>query len=230
VKYSPDRGVIRVIENATPGYAEVRVRDEGIGIDAKVLPHVFDLFLQADRSLDRSQGGLGIGLTIVKHLVELHGGSIEARSEGLGHGSEFIVRLPVTSSELSEESSRGRGTGATAQRRVLVVEDNVDSAETLTLLLSVEGHEVKAVHDGPAALRMLDSFPADIVLLDIGLPGMDGYVVAQEMRRRYADRKLRLYALTGYGRDDDRSRALAAGFDKHLTKPVDPTTLLALMV
>jgi PAS domain S-box-containing protein len=230
VKFSPDRGVIRVTETAIPGYAEVRVTDEGIGIDARVLPHVFDLFLQADRSLDRSQGGLGIGLTIVKHLVELHGGSIEARSEGLGRGSEFVVRLPVTSSAVLEESSRGRGTAAAAQRRVLVVEDNVDSAETLTLLLSVEGHEVKAVHDGPAALQILDSFEAEIVLLDIGLPGMDGYVVAQEMRRRFADRKLRLYALTGYGRDDDRVRALAAGFDKHLTKPVDPTTLLALMV
>jgi len=229
IKYSPDRGVIRVTETALPGYAEVCVKDEGIGIDARVLPHVFDLFLQADRSLDRSQGGLGIGLTIVKHLVELHGGSIEARSEGLGRGSEFVVRLPVTSGATLEDPSRGARTAAAVQKRVLVVEDNIDSAETLTLLLSVEGHEVKAVHDGPAALEILGSFDAEIVLLDIGLPGMDGYVVAQELRRRYPDRKLRLYALTGYGRDDDRTRALAAGFDKHLTKPVDPTALLALM-
>ena len=229
IKYSSDRGVIHVSQTVTPGYAEIRVRDEGIGIDARVLPHVFDLFLQADRSLDRSQGGLGIGLTIVKHLVELHGGSIEAHSEGLGRGSEFVVRLPITPRVASQDPSQASRSATAVQRRVLVVEDNVDSAETLTLLLSVEGHEVKAVHDGPAALEILNSFQAEIVLLDIGLPGMDGYVVAQEMRRRYADRRLRLFALTGYGRDDDRTRAMAAGFDKHLTKPVDPTALLALM-
>lgn len=228
-KYSPDRSIIHVFFSDTPERACVHVRDEGCGIDPQILPHVFELFMQADRSLDRAQGGLGVGLTVVKQLVELHGGTVEVDSEGLGCGSEFIVRLPR---QVLETPSHPVATEVPLNAqgyRVLIVEDNVDSAESLAMLLSVAGHEVRTTHDGVGALQTLESFPAELVLLDIGLPGMDGYLVAQTIRDRYRQRPLRLYALSGYGRQEDRSLALASGFDAHLTKPVDPAYLLALI-
>ena len=228
-KYSPDRSIVHVSFSCTPECACVHVRDEGIGIDPQILPHVFDLFTQADRSLDRTQGGLGVGLTIVQQLVHLHGGTVEAHSEGLGRGSEFIVRLPCEFAAGPPVSTPLQASPRTVGRRVLIVEDNVDSAESLAMLLSAVGHETRIAHDGVAALQTLESFAAEWVLLDIGLPGMDGYVVAQAIRERYRGRPLRLYALSGYGRQEDRALALTSGFDGHLTKPVDPAHLLALM-
>ena len=226
-KYSPVGGVIHVSAQSGESEAIIRVRDEGAGIDPQMLPHVFDLFLQADQSLDRSQGGLGIGLTIVKRIVELHGGRVEARSDGLGHGSEFTVILPLVEPE-QRLVERQRGY-QTVTRRVLVVEDNPDSAQMLCTLLEGDGHTVAAARDGGEALTQLEAFSPEFVLMDIGLPGMDGYALAGLMRQRASGKSLRMYALTGYGYPEDRAMALRSGFDGHLTKPVDPERLLRLL-
>jgi CheY-like chemotaxis protein len=209
------------------------VRDSGVGIPPELLGSIFDLFTQADRSLDRSQGGLGIGLTLVRRLVEMHGGSVEAHSEGLNQGSEFRVRLPIlrqvprpaaSINHASSQQSKGPAS------RILVVDDNVDAAESLALLLRLNGHEVRTAHDGPAALEADATFQPDVVLLDIGLPGMDGYGVARRLREQPRDKRLTIIAATGYGRDEDRFRSKEAGFDHHLVKPVDPSLLEEYLV
>jgi PAS domain S-box-containing protein len=228
VKYSADRTVIQLIAEQSHGSVVVRIIDSGIGIDPQMLPQVFELFMQADRSLDRREGGLGVGLTVVKHLVELHGGTVQARSTGLGQGSEFTVRLPLVSMSAPEVAAPA-APAEKARSRILIVEDNVDSAESLAMLLRLEGHDVRAVHDGTAALQELEDFRATFVLLDIGLPNMDGYVVAQAIRERFPDTPMRLYALTGYGREEDKALAASSGFDGHLTKPVDPGHLLEII-
>jgi PAS domain S-box-containing protein len=228
-KYSLDRSTIHVSFSSTGELVSVHVRDEGSGIDPQTLPHVFDLFMQADRSLDRAEGGLGVGLTIVKQLVDLHGGTVEAHSEGLGRGSEFIVNLPLQVAKSAPLPAPMQKPPSAVGRRVLIVEDNVDSAESLAMLLSTASHEARITHNGVGALQALETFAADWVLLDIGLPGMDGYLVAQTIRERYRERPLRLYAVSGYGRPEDRALALASGFDGHLTKPVDPAHLLSLI-
>ena len=228
-KYSPDRSQIEVMVDATEDEAIIRVIDHGVGIDAEVLPHVFELFMQADRSLDRSQGGLGVGLTIVKALIEMHGGTVEARSAGVAQGSEFIVRLPVSSALQAGAGIHTPTRTPPARLRVLVVDDSVDAAETLCVLLEVSGHEVRMAHDAAAAFAALETFDAQVIVLDIGLPGTDGYVVAQAIRERFPREGRRLYALTGYGSPEDRALALSAGFDDHLTKPVDPVRLLQLI-
>ncbi len=229
-KYSPEQGQIRVQIECTPAEAFVIVRDQGMGIDPQMLPHIFELFLQGDRSLDRSQGGLGIGLTIAQHLARMHDGRIEAFSAGLGQGSEFRVQLPRQHPPRSPAGpDRSSDDKASRARRVLVVEDNADSAESLAMLLRIAGHEVRVVHEGATALSALEHFEPDLILLDIGLPGIDGYLVAQSIRERFPNLRARLYALTGYGRAEDRDLALAAGFDDHLTKPVDPDRLLKLL-
>ncbi|HEX6398316.1 MAG TPA: response regulator, partial [Steroidobacteraceae bacterium] len=190
------------------------------------------LYLQGDRSIDRLHAGLGIGLTVVKQLVEMHGGTVEARSEGLEKGSEFIVRLPrVPAAPRAATHPDGSGSRPVARRRVLVVEDNRDSAESLRQLLRLDSHDVEVVHDGASALERLDEFRADVVLLDIGLPRMDGFMVAHAIRARFAHQPLRprLVALTGHGRDEDRRAALGSGFDGHLTKPVEPVHLLRMV-
>ncbi len=223
-----------------PSEVVVRVRDDGIGMAPETLPQVFDLFVQADRSYDRGRGGLGIGLTVVHRLVELHGGSVEAHSAGLGQGSELVVRLPVLPPADTEPERHGDAGGSTVAgsalspvaappRRVLVVDDNVDTAESLALLLRLRGHEVEVAHDGPAALEKAGSFHPEVVLLDIGLPGLDGYQVASRLRRRRRTARALLVALTGYGQEEDRSRARQAGFDDHLTKPVDPLVIYELL-
>ena len=226
-KYSGEGAVIHVVSELRDSDAVICVRDEGSGIDPQTLPHVFDLFLQADQSLDRPQGGLGIGLTIVKRIVELHGGRVEARSEGLGHGSEFTVYLPLAAME-QPVVERDRGY-RTVTRRILVVEDNPDSANVLCTLLEADGHTVATASDGGEALTQLESFAPEFVLMDIGLPGMDGYAVAGLMRQRASGRAVRMYALTGYGYPEDRAMAFKSGFDGHLTKPVDPDELLRLL-
>jgi PAS domain S-box-containing protein len=228
VKYSADRTVVQIVAEQEGDSAVVRIIDTGVGIDSQVLPQIFELFMQADRSLDRREGGLGVGLTVVKHLVELHGGSVQAVSAGLGKGAEFVVRLPLVSTT-AQSVAVDAPPPTKARSRVLVVEDNVDSAESLAMLLRIEGHEVQLAHEGMVALQVLETFPADFVVLDIGLPNMDGYVVAQAIRERFPHAQMRVYALTGYGRDEDRALAASSGFDGHLTKPVDPAHLLDII-
>ena len=232
-KFSPEGARIWLAAEAAPGEAVLRVRDEGIGIPPEVLPYVFDLFAQADRSLDRSQGGLGIGLTLVRTLVEMHGGRVEAASAGLGQGSELTVRLPALPPDLAAEPQPSgaaveRAPGA-AGRRLLVVDDNVDAAESMALLLALDGHQVRVAHDGHQALALAGELAPQAVLLDIGLPGMDGYEVARRLRESAATRAALLVALTGYGQEEDRRRSLDAGFDHHLVKPVDLDTLRRLL-
>jgi signal transduction histidine kinase/ActR/RegA family two-component response regulator len=230
-KYSPEGARIQAAISADVGEVQVAVSDPGAGIDPQLLPHVFDLFLQGDRSLDRAQGGLGIGLTIVKHLAEMHGGGVEASSLGLGKGSEFRLRLPRAARPIKDPAASPPPRARVRRRRVLVVDDSNDCAESLRDVLRLDGHTAVVVNDGPAALSMLDEFPADVVLLDVGLPRMDGYMVAHAIRARYAPGKPRprIVALTGYGREEDRQSALRSGFDEHLTKPVEPERLLQVL-
>jgi PAS domain S-box-containing protein len=219
-KYTRDGGDVTLSARAEGSWVAISVRDTGIGISSAMLDRVFDLFAQADTSLDRAEGGLGIGLTLVDRLVRMHGGQVEARSPGLGHGSTFTVRLPlIAAHEEAEESDRP--SVDTPRRRVLIVDDNVDSAELLGALLEVDGHLVELAHDGRAAVSAARAFAPDFVLLDIGLPGQDGYHVIQELRAVPGLAEATIVATTGYGREEDRTRCLAAGFDEHLTKPVD---------
>ncbi|HVK10167.1 MAG TPA: response regulator, partial [Gemmataceae bacterium] len=186
----------------------------------------------AERSLDRSQGGLGLGLTLVKRLVGMHGGTVEAHSGGLGKGSEFVVRLPPPAGMVTGESGPAGDTPAsppTPPRRVLVVDDNADAAETLAWLLRVAGHDVLTAYEGRSAVDLAPAFRPEVVLLDIGLPGIDGYEVAARLRRQPELREALLVAVTGYGQDEDRRRAREAGFDEHLIKPIDPAALPALL-
>jgi signal transduction histidine kinase len=232
-KYTEPGGRLSLSVAREASRVVIRVRDNGIGVPADVLPHVFDLFVQSERSLDRSQGGLGIGLTLVRSLVQMHGGTVSAYSAGPGQGSEFIVRFPLSNAALrsvgeSPQSVADAGPPA-GSRRVLVVEDNLDAAETLNELLELWGHEPCIVHDGEAAIEAARVHQPDLVLLDIGLPGMDGYSIARALRRDPATASVRLIALTGYGQEEDRRRSHEAGFDVHLTKPVDPAELQRLL-
>jgi signal transduction histidine kinase len=228
-KYTPEGGSIRLSAAVTPGpkgkWVEIRVADNGTGIPPDVLPRMWDMFAQADRTIGRSQGGLGIGLTLVKWLVELHGGAVHAWSGGKGQGSEFIVRLPVTEATDVPRDHTTSKAQKSPTRRILVVDDNVDGRETMAMLLELSGHAVRTAEDGPSALRVADEFRPDVILLDIGLPGMDGYQVAQQIRANPALHQVRLIALTGWGQDSDRERSQHAGFDLHLVKPVDPVAL-----
>jgi signal transduction histidine kinase len=231
-KYTEVGGTISLTVEATESWVKIDVEDNGIGITEKTLPHIFDLFTQADHTLARTQGGLGIGLTLVKRLVEMHGGRVEARSAGAGLGSEFIVHLPrrlaPASQSRGDGASAGLGLSKTAVR-VLVVDDNQDAAESLALLMRCEGHTVLVAFDGGTALAQVAQFRPHAVLLDIGMPGMDGFEVVREMRAREATRTAVIVAVTGYGQPDDRARARAAGFTDHVTKPVDPVKLLSVL-
>ncbi len=230
-KYTDDGGQIRLDAAVDNGTVTIRVRDTGLGIDPELLPHIFDLFTQAERTPDRSEGGLGIGLTLVKRLVELHGGTVEAHSEGLGSGAEFIVRLQAlaVSDTRPLEKMPGRvpvAAPADARSlRILVVDDNVDAADSIAMLLSMEGHQTRTVNTARAALLAVPDFKPEVVLLDIGLPEMDGYEVARRLRAQIGRHRMRLVAVTGYGQPADRRRAHAAGFDEHMVKPVEPTVL-----
>lgn len=210
----------------------IRVRDTGVGITPEMLAHIFELFVQAERRLDRSQGGLGIGLTLVHRLVELHGGTVEASSPGLGGGSEFVVRLPALSEKNDSEAPISNGESPPQRlptRRVLVVDDNRDAADSLGLSLRLAGQEVRVAHSGPEALRLIHEFLPDIVFLDIGMPGMDGYEVARRIRAYPQFRDLLLVAVTGWGQQEDRLRSREAGFDHHLIKPVEPQSVHPLL-
>jgi CheY-like chemotaxis protein len=226
-KYTEEGGHIWFTVEREGGEAVFRVRDTGAGIPPEVLPRVFDLFTQADQSLDRSQGGLGIGLTLVHRLVEMHQGSVQAFSAGAGQGSEFVVRLPLLVGEPPPPAANGAApaSGTPDMYRVLVVDDNVDAADSLALLVRLDGHEVRTAHDGQAALEAAQAFHPQVILLDIGLPRMDGYEVARRLREQPGGDRYIMAAVTGYGQDEDRLRAHDAGFDHHLLKPVDPKVL-----
>lgn len=203
-----------------PAQVLIRVRDTGVGIASTLLPHVFELFTQAERSLDRSQGGLGIGLALVQRLTELHDGTVEATSV-VGEGSEFVVRLPVppTDAPLPSSPVTESDHSTTRSLKVLVVDDNADTVLSITMLLKASGHDVRAAHDGPTALQIALDYRPDVVLLDIGLPGLNGYEVAKRIRQQPDFENVVLVALTGYGQDSDRQNSLQAGFDHHLVKP-----------
>jgi len=217
-KYTPPKGQIAVMASRDENDVVLRVRDTGVGISSEMLPRVFDLFAQADPSLAHSQGGLGIGLTLVRRLVELHGGTVTAHSEGLGQGTEIVVRLPLGSPSHTPPAPATKQRVGRA-RHILVIEDNPDAREMLRVALEVDGHRVDVAEDGPLGVEMARSSRPDVVLVDIGLPGLNGYEVAKQVRALFG-RHVRLIAVTGYGRPEDRSRTEAAGFDAHLTKPV----------
>ncbi len=217
VRYTPEGGQISVEARAVGEEAIIEVIDDGIGIPPELLPRIFDLFVQGRRNLDRAQGGLGIGLAIVKRLVELHGGAITAASPGQGKGSRFTLTIPRVDSAAAEAESAVAPQGGA--RRILVVDDNIDAADSLCLLLRLAGHETRAAYTSADALEQVVAFAPDTALLDIGLPEMDGFELARRIRA--GARPPRLIALTGYGRPEDRKLALAAGFDAHLVKPVE---------
>jgi CheY-like chemotaxis protein len=225
-KYTDPGGNILLTARQEGSELVLRVRDTGIGIPPEMLPRIFDLFVQAERRLDRSQGGLGIGLTLVRRLVEMHGGTIVAHSEGAGKGSEFMVRLPTFPEDRKGEIQRQQAedklaVAPTAPCRILVVDDNVDAAESLAVLLRLEGHEVRVAGDGPAALAAAQADPPEMVVLDLGMPGMDGFEVARRLRGQPGPDGVLLVALTGWAQEDDRRRCYEAGFDGHLPKPVE---------
>ena len=228
-KYTPEGGVIHVSAAAAGDLALVRVHDTGIGLAPDLLPRVFDLFIQGDRGLDRSEGGLGIGLTLVDRLVRLHGGTVSASSPGPGKGSEFVVRLPLAHSALGEAPVGGAAARTHHGRRVLVVDDNLDSAESMCLLLELWGHRARVARNADEALTRALEMRPDLVLLDIGLPGIDGFEVARQMRSRPELAHTTLVAMTGYGHDDDRQRSREAGFVSHLVKPVATAELQAVL-
>ncbi len=229
-KYTDSGGHIQLSARREGDQVVISVRDDGMGIPPEKLPEMFRLFAQGDRSLARSEGGLGIGLTIVKKLAEMHGGRVEARSEGPGKGSEFIVELPLAPAqgEVAAEARPGpRRPGKAA--RILIVDDNVDTALGMARLLKNLGHEVHAAHDGPSAIELARGFRPEFVLLDIGLPGMDGHRVASALREQDIHKQTVIIAVTGYGQEEDRRRSHAAGCDYHLVKPVDFDQLIRLI-
>jgi PAS domain S-box-containing protein len=228
-KYTPEGGQIALRAYPKDDTVIITVQDTGVGLPAELLPRVFDLFMQADRTLDRAEGGLGIGLTVVRQLTEMHGGSVAAASEGLGRGSEFTVRLPLD--RTSAASAGGRQPSVTPSRtplKILVVDDNHDTARTSALWLKTFGHDLREAYDGKTALEIAREFRPNVILLDIGLPGMSGYEVAQALRREGFTRET-LIAISGYSQPEDRRRSQEAGFDHHLAKPVDFKTLMEIL-
>ena len=224
-KFTADGGHISITVQREGDEAVLRVKDTGVGIAPELLPHIFDLFTQAERTLDRSQGGLGIGLSLVQRLAEMHGGRVEVSSV-LGQGSEFVVRLPIADCQLpfeakEDDTNRKLPIENRKSLRVLVVDDNVDAAESLGLLLKASGHDIQTAYDGPTALEAASDYHPQVVLLDIGLPGIDGYGVARRLRQDYNLKGVMLVAMTGYGQETDRRLSQDAGFNHHLVKPPD---------
>ncbi|HEX5462726.1 MAG TPA: ATP-binding protein [Steroidobacteraceae bacterium] len=229
IKYTGDGGVIRVTLDAKDGDTVLAVTDNGLGIAPDLLPRIFEPFVQGERTLDRSQGGLGVGLTLVRRLVELHGGSVQAFSAGPGCGSTFTVRLPAIAPPGVEPAPSGAHL-KTVPRRVLVIEDNRDARETFRMMLELAGHQVLEADEGRKGLELLKTELPDIAVIDVGLPGMDGYQIASTFRKEPRSKQVILVALTGYGTREARERSRAAGFDHHLIKPIDPEVLRELMV
>jgi two-component system CheB/CheR fusion protein len=232
-KYTPEGGDIWVEMESREGDVSVRVRDNGVGVAPQMIEGIFDLFAQGERTLDRSEGGLGIGLTLARRIVALHGGTIRAASPGVGGGAEFTVTLPRLDTQSAEGDPAGTITRlpeASSRRLVLVVDDNADAASSIAMLLRMHGQEVEVEERGTAAIERLKARRPDILLLDIGLPDVSGYEVAREARKVPGGDRIRIYALTGYGQQEDRRRTIEAGFDGHLVKPIAPADLVALVV
>ncbi len=237
-KYTEPPGRIEVRLERVDNEAVFRIRDSGVGIAPEMMTRIWEMFAQVDASSERSRHGLGIGLSLARKLVNLHGGEIEAHSEGLGKGSEFVVHLPLVESRPDDvatpvapaESGEESAVPAPASRRILVVDDNTDAAQSLEMLLGVFGHQVEVAHDGTSALQAARSFKPDLVFMDIGMPGMSGYEVAQCFRGEAAISHVKLIALSGYGTQSDQQRSKEAGFDRHLVKPVDPEAIPAIIV
>ncbi|HEV2970200.1 MAG TPA: PAS domain S-box protein [Pirellulales bacterium] len=233
-KYTKTQGQIRLTAGQDGNEAVVRISDNGIGIPADMLPRVFDLFVQANPTVARSEGGLGIGLTLVRRIVELHGGRVSATSSGADQGSEFEVRLPAmvrnqAAARVPEQAAVDVSHQPIGRHRVLVVEDNLYAAKSFAALVRLDGHEVQIAHDGPAALEMATAFHPDVILLDIGLPGIDGYEVARQLRAQPEFARTKIIAMTGYGQPEDRRRSKEAGINHHLVKPVKIDFVRALL-
>jgi CheY-like chemotaxis protein len=231
-KYTPHGGRIVLTARIEGDEAVVTVRDNGVGIAADMLAAVFEMFTQVARSIERANGGLGIGLSLVRRLVELHGGAVSAQSAGVGMGSSFAVRLPLMTAALVASPApapAGAQHGEGVALQVLVADDNVDAAATLAALLEIAGHTVRVVHDGAAAVEEAARFQPDLVFLDIGMPLMDGYEAARRLRQLPALNGVMLVALTGWGTEEDRARSRAAGFDRHLLKPALPDDVEAVL-
>ena len=231
-KFTPGGGTATVSLREEGGQARLVVRDTGVGIEPALLPRIFDLFVQADHSLDRASGGLGIGLTVARSIIELHGGTIRALSGGQGQGSEFVVQLPLLTASVArapEPPAPSRAAAAPEARNILVVDDNVDALDALSTLLEMDGHVVRSAASAEAALHLLPDFEPDVVLLDIGLPGMNGYELAREIRTRTSGREMLLVAISGYGDRASKQSSTYAGIDSHLTKPVDFDALSAIL-
>jgi CheY-like chemotaxis protein len=231
-KYTPAHGTIAIKAEEHEGSAIVRIIDNGIGIPRELLPQVFDMFVQVDRSIERAEGGLGIGLSLVKRLVEMHEGSVEAISSGLGLGSEFVVRLPLATADVETaelSTTEASSVAAAKPQRVLVVDDNEDAAATLAVLLGLMGHETRTASNGLRALEVAEVFQPNVTLLDIGMPKLNGYDTARRMRQESWGRDMLLVALSGWGQEADRAKSRSAGFDAHLVKPVDVVEILGLL-
>jgi CheY-like chemotaxis protein len=232
-KYTEPEGNIWLVAEHDPDKDQViiRVRDSGIGIAPEQLATIFDLFIQVDHAQDRKHGGLGIGLTLVRRLVEMHGGSIAVHSDGVGQGSEFTLRLPTLAKApwMNEQILPDAETAMRRHRRILIVEDNVDSAKSLGELLEIWGHDIFIAYDGPTAIEEAGKYHPDVILLDIGLPGMNGYQVTQELRQKNDLATALIIAVTGYGQTEDKERSKQAGIDYHITKPIDFGTLEELL-
>jgi CheY-like chemotaxis protein len=228
-KYTDNGGQIWLTAEQEGKDIVIKVRDTGIGIAPEKLPQMFELFAQGNPSLARSEGGLGIGLTLARSLAEMHGGTVVAQSEGPGQGSEFTVRLPAAAKPEAKDGDVGWSRSGRCTLRVLIIDDNVDMARGLARLIKLLGHEVHVVHDGPTGLEAARSFQPQVVLLDLGLPGLNGYEVAQGLRKEGCGKDARIIAITGYGREEDCTRCLDAGFDSHLVKPVEFRELVSLL-
>jgi CheY-like chemotaxis protein len=233
-KYSDRNGRIELVAVARADRVEVTVRDSGIGIAPERLDSIFEMFSQVESALSRSRGGLGVGLSLARRLIEMHGGSIQAQSEGLGHGSRFVVELPLAvQHEMTEDATVPQqqfvDVPAGSERRVLVADDNVDAAATLAMLLQTLGYAVREVHDGEAAVAAAAEFKPQLAFLDIGMPGLNGYQACKQIRALPGGAAMRLVAVTGWGQQDDRNAAREAGFDTHLVKPVEPGELAAVL-
>jgi PAS domain S-box-containing protein len=225
-KYSDPGGRISLAAECQGQEVVVTVRDTGVGIPAPALPGLFTMFSQVDHSLERAQGGLGIGLALVKGLVEMHGGAVAARSAGVGQGSEFVVRLPLAASpDPAKRAAKEERTLVASKRRILIVDDSRDGAASLGMLLSLLGHDTRTAHDGLEALELAEAFHPNVMLLDIGLPKLNGYDVCRRIRQQPWGKEIFIIAVTGWGQEDDRRRAQEAGFDQHMIKPVDFTAL-----
>jgi CheY-like chemotaxis protein/anti-sigma regulatory factor (Ser/Thr protein kinase) len=228
-KYTEDGGAIRVTARREGDGAVISVADNGTGIAADMLPRMFEMFSRGERHSARGQGGLGIGLALARRLAQMHDGSLEARSEGAGKGSEFTLRIPLAQDQRGAAAQGAGAEAAFAKKRILVVDDNHDAGDSLGMILERLGAEVRIVRDGPEALAAFPAYDPSVVLLDIGMPGMDGYEVARTLRERFPERNAALVALTGWGQEKDRQQARDAGFDHHLVKPAEIGALKELL-